>query len=399
MRAIFFIIMFLTFSVKYSLAQITSTDVKYKRSSLYTLMVNNDGRPFAEVIKKSFESYPIPDKFNNHNLDIRFIAATDSSKDQSGVINEYLESKFVARNLVAKWFNRNEKGTFNMNLISERGFYNASEMDVNLAKVNKRGTALLADAGEELIANTFVLVSDFKYVSKEDIAGYAKEGMALAGGLAGRFGVNVGSNVSTLSDSALTIAGKGYVVKITSYLYRLTWNDSTAAVFYGEHWIDEGAVDKAKKMAFEKSDAYKLQFIGSEVAWSDLQSSSYTRKTEEELIEAATRKSADAVIVKLQKNHQEFRTKTPIYSIDPLSAKIGMKEGVEGGDKFDVLEQNQDADGKTFYKKVGSITADKNHIWDNRYNAAEDNPNSTSVTETWFKGGKGLYPGMLIIQK
>lgn len=381
------------------LAQTSTTDIKYKRSSLYTLMVNNDGRPYAENIKKSFESYPIPDKFNDHNLNNRFIPATDTSKDQSGVINEYLTKNHIARALVSKWFNRNATGSFNMNLISERGFYNATEMDVNLAKVNKRGIALLADAGEELIANTFVLVSDFKYVSKEDIAGYAKEGMALAGGLAGRFGVKVGDNVSVLSDSALTIAGKGYVVKITSYLYRLTWNDSVAAVFYGEHWIDEGKTDKARAAAFENSDAYTLQFIGSEVAWSDLQSSSYTRKTEEELIEAATRKSADAVIVKLQKNHQEFRTKTPIYSTDPLSAKIGMKEGVEGGDKFDVLEQNQDADGKTYYKKVGSITADKNHIWDNRYNAAEENPNSASITETWFKGGKGLYPGMLIIQK
>jgi len=380
-------------------AQPATLDVKYKRSSLHTLMVNNDGRAFAEVIKKSFESYPIPEKFNDHNLSNRFIPATDTSKDQSGVINQYLSENFIARDLVAKWFNRSEKGAFDMNLISERGFYNASEMDVTLAKVNKRGTALLADAGEELIANTFVLVSDFKYVSKEDIADYAKDGLAYAGALAGKWGLNVNENVSVLSDSALTITGKGYVVKITSYLYRLAWNDSIAAVFYNEHWMDEKSIDKSRKAAFEKSDAYRLDYIGTEVAWSDLQSSSYTRKTEEELIEAATRKSADAVIAKLQKNHQEFRTKSPLVSNNPVSAKIGLKEGVEGGDKYDVLEQNQDENGKTFYKKITTITVDKNHIWDNRYNAAEDDPKSTEITETWFKGGKGLYPGMLIIQK
>lgn len=380
-------------------AQPASTETKYKRSSLYTLMVNNEGRDFAESIKKSFESYPIPEKFNDHNLLNRFIPATDTSKDQSGVINRYLTDQFIARDLIAKWFNRNAQGAFDMNLVSERGFYNATEMDVTLAKVNKRGTALLADAGEELIANTFVLVSDFKYVSKEDIAGYAKEGLAYAGALAGRFGVNVSENVSTVSDSALTITGKGYVVKITSYLYRLAWNDSIAAVFYNEHWMDATSIDKTRKAAFENSTAYRLDFIGSEVAWSDLQSSSYTSKTEEELIEAATRKSADAVIAKLQRNHQQFRTKTPLFSNDPLSAKIGLKEGVEGGDKYDVLEQNQNEEGKTFYKKVGTITVDKNHIWDNRYNAAEDNPGSSEITETRFKGGKGFYPGMLIIQK
>ncbi len=394
-----FVIVLLILSWLNGQGQTSNPEVKYKRSSLYTLMIENEGRPFAGDIRESFETYPIPEKFNDHNLKQRFIPATDTSKDQSGVIKQFLNEKFIARELIAKWFNRNEEGVFNMQLITERGFYNASEMDVGLARANKRGTAMLADAGEELIANTFVLVSDFKYVSKEDIAGIAKEGLALAGNLAGRFGVNVSENVSTLSDSALTIGAKGYVVKITSYLYRLVWNDSAAAVFYNEYWIEGSKPDLSKKTTFEKSDAYSLEFIGSEVAWSDLQSSSYTRKTDEELIRIATRKAIDAVIARLQKNHEQFRTKTPLFSTDPLAAKIGLKEGIEGGDKFDVLEQNQDENGKTFYKKLGVITVDKSHIWDNRYNAAEENPNSGNIDKTHFKGGKGYYPGMLIIQK
>lgn len=390
-------ILLLLFSLDNAHSQVP--DVKYKRSSLYTLMISNEGRPFASEIRESFETYPIPEKFNDHNLTQRFIEATDTSKDQSGVINGFLAEKFIARELVSKWFNRTEKGTFNMELVSARGFYNASEMDVNLARANKRGTTLLADAGEQLISQTFILVSDFKYVSKEDIAGIAKEGLAMAGNMAGRFGVKVSENVSTVTDSALTIGAKGYVVKITSYLYRLVWNDSTAAVFYNEHWTDETAHDAGKKAAFENSNAYRLEFIGSEVAWSDLQSSSYTRKSEEELIKIATRKSMDAVIARLQRNHEEFRTKTPLFSTEPLAAKIGLKEGIEAGDKFDVLEQNQDANGRTFYKKVGVITVDKSHIWDNRYNAAEDNPAADANKETYFKGGKGYYPGMLIMQK
>lgn len=256
------------------LAQPAPTDVKYKRSSLYTLMITGNQQNYADDIQESFLSYPIPDKFNDHNLPNRLVTATDTSKDQSGAINHFISTNSIAKSLVAKWFNRNEKGEFDMNMISERGFYNASEMDVNRAKANKRGTALLADAGEELIGNTFVLISDFKYVSKEEVAGKAKEGLAMAGSLAGRFGVRVSDNVSTLTDSALTIGGKGYVVKTTSYLYRLDWNDSIAAVFYNEYWTDKSGFDPAKKAAFDKSDIFTLHYIGSEIAWADLQSSS-----------------------------------------------------------------------------------------------------------------------------
>lgn len=382
-----------------SFAQTNPADVKYRRSSLYTLMLNDEGRKFAKEIEEAFTSYPIPDKFNDHNLSTRLISINDTASDQTIRITNYLNRNFVARNLVSKWFNRSPKGTFNMKLISERGFYNASEMEVNVAKSNKRGVALLADAGEELIGNTFVLVSNFKYVSKEDIAEKTKDVMKAAGSLMNRFNVQVkvSENVSSMTDSTLSIGAKGYVVKTTSYLYRVVWNDSVAAVFYNDYWTDDASFDKNRKQLFDSSALFSLQFIGSEVAWADLQSTTYTRKSDEELVKIATKKSVDAVIAKLQKNHQEFRTKTPLYSVDPLSAKIGLKEGLEDGDKYEVLEQNQGEDGKTFYKKMGVITVDKKQIWDNRYMATEDT--TATVDRTLFKGGKGYYPGMLIKQK
>ena len=44
---------------------------------------------------------------------------------------------------------------------------------------------------------------------------------------------------------------------------------------------------------------------------------------------------------------------TPVLSNDPqIVAQIGMKEGLEGGEKFDVLEQNLDMQtGTITYKK------------------------------------------------
>lgn len=389
-------VLFTTLLISSSLAlsaQVTPENVKYRRSSLYTLMIDNPNRAHAEVIKQAFSNSPIPEKFNDHIVGPRTILAKDSSKDQTNNINAYMNEQQVARALVAKWFNRSDKG-FDMNLVADRGSYNATEMDANKAKMEKRGLALLADAGEELIGNTFVLVSDFKYVNKEEVAGKAKDGLKKIGGLLQDAGVDGAKDLAETTGEGLELAGKGYVVRTTSYLYSLDWNDSVTAVFYNDYWNNVGA--------FDASNIFKLKLIGSEVAWADVQSSALTKKTEEELIVRATIKAVDAVIAKLQKKHEQFRTKSPLFT-DPLSAKIGLKEGLEDGDKFDVLEQTVNKEGKTVYEKIGVIKAGKD-IWDNRYMAGEEvqlKEGEKPVDRTVFKkiSGKEFYPGLLIKQK
>jgi hypothetical protein len=209
------------------------------------------------------------------------------------------------------------------------------------------------------------------------------------------------STATTITSAAVTVAGKGYVVKTTAHLYRLVWDEETAAIFYNDYWADDKTITPEKKKAFEESKFFKLEYIGSDTSWADVQSSVFTKKTEEELIERATVKAVDAVIVKLQKNHDEFKTKTPLFSGEPISAKIGLKEGLTDKSKFDVLEQVLNKEGKTEYVVVGTIKVDdKLPIWDNRYGADEENPNSTE-DRTYFKkvSGKDFYPGMLIVQK
>jgi LysM repeat protein len=381
---------------KAELTSKSAIDAKYRRSSLYTLMVHDPAREYADTIKEAFTNSPFPDKFNNHNLKEKVIQGRANDKDQLNTINNYLTSNQVAKELVAKWFNRSPKGIFNMNLIAERGQYNATEMDVNFAKQSARGTALLKDAGEELIGNTFIVVTDFKYLNKEDVANTAKKIVGLAKFIPG---AGAAVNISaTATNTALTVAGKGYFIKATSYLYRLKWNDSIAAVFYNDYWMDDKNYNESKKKAFENSSLFTLEYTGSEVASEQTQSSVFTSKTEEQLIARATTKSVDKVIAKLQRNHDQFKTKTPLYTTDPLAAKIGLKEGLEGGDRYEVLEQVEDEFGKTSYKRVSVITVDKKQIWDNRYMADEENPNNVYDRTLFIGNSKDLYPGMLIRQ-
>jgi hypothetical protein len=364
-------------------------------------MIADENREFSSVIQETFTNSTIPDKFNNHIVTDREIPKTYndslSKKElkiaQEEAIVDYFSTNDIAKGIVAKWFNRSESGGFNMNLIAERGSYNATDLDIKIAKNSERGLSMVADAGEELIKNTFVVVNDFKYTNKEEVAKKTKGLLSVVSAVGG-------STVSLIADgtsAAVGVLGKGYIIKTSAYLYKLVWNEEVAAIFYNDFWTDDSSIDAEKVKAFNETDLFTLEVVGVETAWADLQSTTFTKKSEEELISVATIKAVDAVIAKLQRKYEVFRTKTPLKSGDPISAAIGLKEGLEKGDKYEVLEQVINDEGKTVYERLGVIKVEKGKIWDNRYLAEEENPSENKFTI--FKGKKNkYYSGMLIRQ-
>jgi hypothetical protein len=92
-----------------------------------------------------------------------------------------------------------------------------------------------------------------------------------------------------------------------------------------------------------------------------------------------------------------------MVSADPVGAKIGLKEGVQKGDKYEVLEKQIDADGKVKWKRKGTVTVDKKNIWDNVSEEGELDEDGKPVkkqeiTFTHFKGKGKYYPGLLLRQ-
>jgi len=372
--------------------------LKYRRSSLYTMMLDDNRRERYRVIKDAFGNAVLSEKFNDHNVGPYLIPAHGMSgeKDQTKLIEEYLNNKGVARDLVAKWFNRDANGNFNMDLIAERGQYNASEIDVKVAQSSVRGKAMLADAGRELLGNTFVIIYDYKYTNKEEQAKKRGGFLDVVSTVASIAGYDDVANIATGLRVASDVVGKGYFVRTTSYLYRLVWNDDVANEFYTYLWNDASDSDSKRKELFDRSDLFKLEYVGSEVSRNNLQSTIFTSKSDNQLIEIATTRAVDKNIGKLQRTFEEFRVKTPLLNTDPIAAQIGTKEDVEKGDKFEVLEQILDEDGTTYYDKVGTIKVDD--VWDNAYLADEVDPNN-EINYTTFKGSaKKLAPGMLIRQ-
>lgn len=390
--------------------------IKYRRSSLHTMIMEDDKLPKKDIILNTFLNAEFPDKYNDHTIGEKsfnvskylVLADTNSKKiteeDYIPAINKYFEEAKVANKIVAKWFNRKENGAFDMNLIQERGMYDASAQDVQIASSSSRGDAALADAGEELLPNTFVVVSYSKFVSNE-VAALAAKTTAIATAQAIKVAALKEVAIKA-AEAAYEKARHGYSVWTTAYLYELNWNDSTSAVFYQNYWMDDNSVDPAKKEAFDNSNLFKMNLIGYQKTSALISGLGKNADSEVNIIKNATLKSIDAVYAKLQRKFEKFRTKTPLVSADPLAAKIGMKEGLEKGDKYEVLEQNVGADGKVIYKRKGVITVEKDKIMDNRYRKGQEpldeegNPikPENDFEYTTFKGGKGYYAGMLIRQ-
>lgn len=413
MKRKLFVLILICFCVGNMAAQTTDlkklSDVKYRRSSLHTILLESEKFPFKDTVIKAYYNAPFPDKYNNHTIGEKsfdpsvYGTVSGDSANYKETIDNYFKQKKIANQLVAKWFNRQEDGSFNMDLIGERGEYNASEMEANIAQSSARGVSALADAGEELINNTFVVVSRLNFVSNEIPAAVARD---IAKSTASNISNSMVREIALAAADAAYQKGKeGFSVWTTAYLYRLTWNDSIAAVFYNDMWMDKSNIDPAKKELFDNSDLFSLEFVGDEKASSLVTFSLKEKRTEEKIVEISTIRNIDAVYAKLQKKYDVFKTKTPLYSGYPITAKIGLKEGVEKGDKYEVLEQVIDTEGRTKYVRKGVVEVDKSQIWDNRFSPVDEQPqgevaetDTAKIDRTLFKGAKNYYSGMLIRQ-
>ena len=380
-------------------------DYKYHRSSLYSILLRHENRPFADEILSSFNSIPIPDKFNDHNLSKRVFKAavlqksdTTELDDQKPYIDNLLSKNAIGRRLVAKWFNQNKEGLFNCDLLVKRGFYDASAFDIDLSDKTIRGAdKIISDASNELISNTYIIVNDIDFYDRRETgkklsnAATGVTTVVSAIPIIGLFALPAYGATARLTESVA-----GFKIRVTSYLYKLDWNDEIEGTFYKNYYTS--VPDETKINAFKKEkQLFSLKYIGKHTVYSGITTLRGINRQEEFFIKVCTR-ALDESVANLQKEHAEFRVKTPLLSIEPLSAKIGMKEGVNEESEYEVLEVLEE-DGLTKYKRVGIIKPSKGKVWDNRYLAEfeEENENSTlKATEFEKVSGGDFYPGMLI---
>lgn len=447
-RSILLLLTVLLSSLTVSAQKVDNSQIKYRRSSLNMILLESESFPMKEVVLGSWSNYPFPSKYNNHNLNERSISLESMNlTDQDLLANGYLKDtlktpleilkataklqglryltadssvalvlptekvmyqlkidkilreKQVAKQVVAKWFNRTPDGKFDGSLIEERGLYNANQQDVSVANSASRGAAALKTAGFELIQNTFTTFTKIDFFENEPVARIVRdlaktEAMKQ---LAGKPQMLIDKSMQVI-DAAYDKAKDGYTLVSKTWLYQLDWNDTVSTKFWS---IYDSPAD------FDKADFFKMKFVGTNYNTSTILFSKEGR-TIEQMIDMALVRNIDNTFAKLQKEYDVFKPKVPILSLDPITADIGMKEGLSGGEKFEILELNVDpTTGVSEYKVLGTIKVDKKKVWDNQYKLNDgkevaldkDGNPIPELTATSFKGGGSkLYPGLLLKQ-
>ena len=403
-------------------------NVKYSRSSLHVMMIEDPAMMKKDIIINSFNSMPVPEKYNEHLLNDRYanIIGELSEMTKAGIpgfklngiedkIENYFKEKRIPNQLVGKWFNRDAKsGIMNMGLIKERGLYNATEDDAADASMLQKGFAALERTGLDLIGNTFVVLEYFEFIDNEKVLRPAAE---VAYELAKAEAMKIENQM--VRDIALKTAkgilekalekAQGYNVWTHAFLYQLEWNDSIQQVFKNRCWIGDNNKDKLspeekqKRMQeFENPELFNLKFVGKSKATILIMKGNSDR-SESDQIKEATIRSVNKVYVKLQKKYDVFKTKTPFFEMTKkgkvCNAKIGMKEGLKGGEKFDVLIPKYSSKGGTKYSKKGTIKVDKKAIWDNRYYVTRppELDSEDAIVATSFKGCKKGWDELILL--
>ena len=405
---------------------------EYKRSSLTSFMVYHPEDTFANEIYNAYISNPFPDKFNNHNISATYMSFAEVMDDQGNglykeeygnilkkkeieyngkVLESYLNRMKIPMLMVAKWFNLHGNDStgyaFDMSLVHERGFYDATLLDVEKAMQTVRGTRILADAGEELIGNTYVLVNDMTYITAEERAAMATAVTGAIDVVFGIFGAHT-DFAKIVEEYAKMFSG--FTVKNHSYLLRLVWNDSIASKFYNDYYTETW--DSTKIVSFlADTTTFRLEYVAHELEFGAKTTlkGKYDRKY---LAKMLTARSIDKNIAALQKQYEDFKVKTPITEvlyddkgkIIGYAAQIGTKEGIDKKSKFEVVRESFNPEtGQTEYKRVATLKV-KGDVWNNEYMAtelaAEDQGEGTDLKYTVLKKASGgdVYPGMLIIE-
>ena len=413
----------------------------YMRSSLEMVYIESDYFPNKELVDNCWNSYMDPQKnfpnqYNKHGADIgtaNLGNITDVKDDvMANRILNYIESNKIANKLVMKWFNYNSDGKvkydidypenpeamINMQTIFERGYYtvNAGEENVSMSALKRNRDVQIKELSMKLLPFTFMTFTKLDFYENEPVARAIKEAAIVAANLTYDNAVKNGSDprmAGLLRDGAIITANSvyaatkdGYTLKSRTWLYKLVW-DAKAESYFMNEVLENPSI-------LETTNKFKMEYV-------DCQSNTSTviisaTRSFEDIINLTVVRNLNKVFTMLQNRNDVFKVWTPLldfYSlVSPsltapikvegkvITAEIGTKEGLRGGEQFAVVD-----DFGNFY---GYVIAQKGMIWDNDEGYGDDaacmyvkqvDKKGNPVTATTFKGKKlkNAYTGLMLV--
>ena len=348
----------------------------YDRSSITFLMLEFSSDNHVNDVKGKIDKIAFGDKYYNNNVNYLTIPSpfgrNDMGTNKADMVKQSIEAKNIPVDIISKWYSRKDDGTMSMDLIEERGMFNATDAAFIKAQTTKRGNAALKDYGNRLIARSYILVLDYK-------------------------------DVLTMKEAKVDKM-KGWKSTVVGYLYKIDYNDETQNALY-DAWIyddDSPQVKAEKKKKFEQIK-FPISFVtetmvmvtASQAAEGTQLGRLIKQKTEDELLSEMVQKGYDESLYNLEKKYEDFRVKTPIFQTGPIRAKIGKKEGLKTDYRFFAYEYVYDEKTNSSKQKFRGVIRATSKIVDNRQ-VASGNMGTTKFYQT---SGRKLHTGYLLQQR
>lgn len=294
----------------------------------------------------------LPSKYDNNLLSPRTI---NVGKGRDGFVNDQdaeklLKDAAVAKAIACYIFNRQSDGTMDDALLQRRSRYNVTDQEVISARASAVGEGNLLFQYDKLINSTYVMLFD-------------------AAGFDSKTSTDKKGNKTTT-----------YYAKAFANVYKL--NFDLDAVYAA--WIydtDTPEVKAQKNKAFDEI-AFTLDKVTAVANVSGSSSDGYTE---------AVASAFSSCIDKLEKQIPTWQVRVSVYSIKPITAKVGRKESVSNGTRYRAYVTKEDKNGNVFSEKRGYVRATE--VVDNRQDAQG---NSEPSKFAQISGGLNIQEGWLL---
>lgn len=356
----------------------------YDRNSV-TFIALDYNENLSEPVAKVLAKQKAPDKYYENSIRENIIKSgvkRDSAFGfpvpiQEQQLVKLLNDYKVGQQILSVWFNRQPDGSFNVDKLKERGLFNANDNDYVVASASKRGESSLMDMGLELVNKSYVLVFDY-YGIMSLAQSYQKK--------------------ETPEEKRIM---NGFQSELQTFLLKLDFNDSVAAVFFQKYWTSPDDPNReAKSTEFEKAE-FPFKFIKRQ--YTTATATQYNpgqvlapkvQSTDEQMMDKMVKMSMESILTTVENQDQNFRVKAMVSDVKPIRAKIGKKEGLKFDQRYFVMENQTNSKGEVTSKRVAVVKSMK--VVDNRQVTAGQTQPSAFYQ---IAGGKVDNYGMFLQQK
>ena len=348
----------------------------YDRSSITLFYMKFPGENYASDVEAKFPQVKLTDKYYDNNLDFLIFDSpfnrADASVDPAKAVEGFLMQKGVSKAIVSRWYNRKDDGSMDLDLIFDRGMFNATDAAYIKAQATKRGESALKDYGNRLIERSYIMVLDYQSI--------------------------VNLREAKVKDT------KGWKATVNGYLFKVNYNQDVQNALY-DCWIypeDSPQVREEKNKKFQELNI-PITFVTKTTVpitasqpTEDSQLGRFIKqKTEEQLFQELVQKGYDESLYYLEMKHEDFMVKTTIHQVDPIRVKIGLKEGLKCDHRYFAYEYVYNEKTNSAEPNFRGVIRATSKIADNRQIAKGEMPTS----KFYQTAGRKLHEGYLLRQQ